>query len=277
MATFDELEQSDRDGAPLEFMKFAIIGGASWLYNSSDIEITVAGEVYEPLYIKRGGRALSRNSEDSAVRVEVPISFPIIELFKVQPPFQRIYFTQFNMHQGSTETRGFFQGYVGGINFKGDSAEITVNNLVNLMERSSPRHQWQGGCRYFVYDGEFVGGHGCPVPVAPFTVTGLVSLHAGSTIQSPTLALQPDQYYQFGWVELANGYRSMILTHVGDTVSILAPFLTSVQGLPVKFIAGCAQDWDTCKTKFGAYTRDGRDFGGSPRIPKDNPNSTGIR
>lgn len=275
---YDIKEASPRDGAPIEFLKFAISGGAQWLYNSTDVAITYLGEVYEPLFLQRDDRSLSGNNEDQAVRLQAPLNLPVIEAFKVQPPHQRIYVSYYRQHQSDSEVKGFYQGYVGGVKFGHETAEIVINNLSGLMEKASPRATWQHTCRFHLYDGELNGGHGCPVPRAPYKLTALVATHTGSTLTSATLATKPDGWFQFGFVQRPDGYRSMILSHVGDTVTLLAPFLTSVQGLTLDFYAGCNQSWDTCKSsKFSAHTDSGRAFGGAPRIPEHNPNSTGIR
>jgi hypothetical protein len=67
------------------------------------------------------------------------------------------------------------------------------------------------------------------VPRAPYKLTALIATHTGATLTSAALAAKPDGWFQYGFVQRPDGYRSMMLSHVGDTVTLVDALKNNVR------------------------------------------------
>jgi len=68
-------------------------------------------------------------------------------------------------------------------------------------------------------------------------------------------------------LQTVQGHRRMILSHVGDTVTLTAAILGLAPGSTVTAFAGCDHTISTCDSKFNNR----ENFGGFPYFPSINP------
>ena len=84
---------------------------------------------------------------------------------------------------------------------------------------------------------------------------------------------EADGFYDGGFVFFSsiNDYR-LILSHVGNDLTLLLPFPSDAAGETVRIFAGCDHTIATCKTKFDNVLN----YGGFAFVPILNPFLTGL-
>jgi uncharacterized phage protein (TIGR02218 family) len=164
-----------------------------------------------------------------------------------------------------------FKGQVMSVRFpqNGYTAEVVVRSIEQALNRNVPRFTFMGMCNHVLYDSR------CGVSSDPYDVIGTVSAASGNTITLPGANAQPDQYYRGGYCRPVSGDQDfrLILSHVGNVLTLLLPFHVNPVGLSVQAFAGCNHlVTGDCATKFNNVLR----FGGFAWVPNKNIFQTGI-
>lgn len=269
-----EKELSEDSGAPIEFYKFAIGTDRVYRYTQSEEPVTYLSEIYLPGIKDRSNPVMSPEIEQAKLTVTVDRDFVIANLFKVNAPRKTIWVTIYRKHFGESDADviSYWQGRVEGIKISSDDlAELTLGTLESGLRRKIFTPTYQPTCRFFLYDGR------CPVPDTAFKVDALISSSTGLTLISSDFDVFPDGYFKLGTIENENLDSRFIVDHVGDTVTIISPFEENQSGNTLFAYAGCDNLRATCRNKFGAYTNNGRDFGGCDLVPDDNLFEKGLR
>lgn len=267
-------ELSIESGAPVELYKFTIGVDRVYRFTQSEFPVVYLGETYYPGIKDRSNPVMSPEIEQSKLTVIVDRNFVIAELFQENAPRATVWVTIYRKHEGDDDSQviSYWQGRIEGIKIDGeDSAELTMGTLESGLRRNIFTPSYQSTCRFFLYDGR------CPVPDSAFKIDALITATNGLELVSADFDLYPDGYFKLGVIETDNFDSRFIVDHIGDTVTLIAPFESPVTGLTVSALAGCDQVRSTCRTKFGAYTNDGRDFGGCDLVPDDNLFEKGLR
>lgn len=269
--TFDSLAKSDENSRPIELYEFAISSTPFRYHNVDDAVIVADGEDYFPEAISRSG--ISVRSEDRTS--ELVVTLPADNVFAVQyidiVPGQRATLTlrRFQRDEGTGDTILIYKGLVESVSFdrNREVANISIRSLETATSRQLPRFTYQGLCNNILYDG------GCKVVETLFRFDGTVSAVVGSTLTVPGLTAEVDGYYDGGFIFFPsiNDYR-LILSHVGDDITILLPFPTDAVSATVQVFAGCDHTLPVCKTKFDNVIN----YMGFAFVPSKNPFETGI-
>jgi hypothetical protein len=146
--------------------------------------------------------------------------------------------------------------------------KVSLGSLSQVAKGEAPGH-WQGpDCPYELYGSTCGVARSAHQAIFP-TGDALVAAN-GLSISHPDIALQPDGYWTWGYIE--NGFeRAFVTKHVGDTVWLYNRFFqpsTTVFGL----YAGCDKRRATCRDKFSNVGK----FGGYPFVPITNPVTDGV-
>jgi uncharacterized phage protein (TIGR02218 family) len=130
----------------------------------------------------------------------------------------------------------------------------------DVLKKRVPGPKYQKPCNHILYDA------GCGVDKNLFKVTATLTSVAAETIKAAAFATKPDGWFNAGYIEKGTE-RRMILSHVGDTLTLLNPMAGLVVGDVITAFAGCKRDFADCNTKFN----NAPNFFGFEFIPGRNP------
>lgn len=274
---FDDFEQSEQDGSPVELYRFTH-GVRVWTYTSGDESFVYNGEKYEPVPMQRSAPMQSNDRARSGVDVSLDGDTEIAALYATFVPPQPVALTIFVVHRGDDEIVDFWTGRVRSCRWGDHGAEATLHCEPNTaqLQRWGLRQLFQASCNVALFSTR------CGVPSSAFKIAQTVGdcVIDGNTISSSLFDAFADGWLTGGYVERPDslGDARMILSHVGDTIVLLAPFegLTSAERLFA--YAGCDHTFATCSgEKFAAFTDDGESFCGCPTIPTRNIYESGVK
>lgn len=270
--TYDTREKSRRNGEPVEYVRFTL-GSQIFRYTTSPDDEMLFDEKYlAEKGIKRSSPTLTPELAQNTLTITIPRSTEIPSLFSKASPRQQIFVIIYRKHRGDSDNQAisYWQGGVEGIGFKGEEAEISCGSLESLLKRGGLRYRFSPRCRFYFCDGR------CPVPAASVTIEAVADYVDGSIVKAPEYAAYPDGTFKFGEFSTPELESRFIVEHIGDTLTLIAPFYESPQSKLCKVLMGCDYTPETCQNKFGQWTDNGRDFGGFDSIPVQNIFESGI-
>lgn len=275
MPTFDELQKSQYSGQPLELYKFSN-NTNDFRFTSSTETSEYLGANYTPLEIVRRNRAQTTNLDRADLILTMPVRSDLVREYHRTPP-SPYWLTLFSVHFGETETKQLWQGRIFDVKQKGALAELRLESIITAQNRMGLQREFQVLCNNFLGD-----GIGCPVNLAlrarPATVTAI----SGNSITVSGLSAFIDEWFEGGFVELADGdRRDVIKSRQSTGILTLTRHFSSqslVLGDPLTVYAGCKHRWqEDCIGKFGDETNNGESHGGYPFAGSRNPFKTGVQ
>jgi uncharacterized phage protein (TIGR02218 family) len=272
MANFDTLESSVEESSPIELYTITI-GSEVHRYTSNSADITITGNTWAAEPISRS------KIEKSSGRKEV-----LLTTFSAQNTFarsfmgivpgQRAFLTIIRLQRDESPAFNtqilIYKGQISGGKYSGNGTKIELQSrsVEAATSRTIPRFTFMGMCNHILFD------NGCKKSSAGFTVTGPVATIADTVYTVTGANGQPDGFWTGGWVTPVgtNDYR-MVLTHVGNDITLLLPFATDITGTDVEIYAGCDHTLaGACANKFDNVL----EFGGFPFVPTKNVFETGL-
>lgn len=253
--TYAQDEASLEDGDPVELYEF-IGTSQTFFYTSAEEDVDFDSgsgvNTYFAIPIKRS--EISAKGEDSReISVTLPIDTQLAERFVFQIAPSTLELRLFRLHRTSGFSSPFWSGPIMGWSVKERLIALrVVDPVLARINDEVPKLKYQQLCNHVLYDGI------CSIPPALFQASGLIALGGisgdGRTINlTPgTMAPNPDGWANGGLLtHQTTGESRMILTHVGDTLTILWPFSTNVNvGDNMIVNAGCDHTIATCVNKF---------------------------
>jgi len=263
--TYDEREESDYGGQPVECFKF-VHGASTWLLTSADKSIVLPSGTYVPETISASGLDYSQEADAGALEVKLPIGHAISQLFIPYLPPHQVTLIHYRAHRGLlTDVIGSPFTVAAAAMPPGNDRDPRVRlmcvNALQILSRRIPAVSFQTLCAWDLY------GVGCGVNPATFRESGAVSAVAGNTVTATFLGGHADDWWTKGWLENTTGHKRMIVAHSGTTVTLQSPLLGLVPTDTVYAQAGCDGSEATCNGKFSNIDR----HLGYPRIPNRNP------
>lgn len=262
---FDTIEESVKDGKPIEFFKFAR-NDSVWLYTTAIYDTEFNSETYSSIPIRRSTLREEKTRPESRVTIYMPVTTPFIFQFISQSPSDNIAITIYYNHVGESdgEALTIFKGRVVNIKHGENEGEVVCEPLLTALGRPVLRRFYQRNCPYQLYDTP------CSVDPDSFKVTGTLTGVSANTVSADEFDAQPDGYFDGGFLEFelpdGNFDRRMITKHEGDTLT-LAYHLPSVSSSDtVVAFAGCDHTIATCDSKFSNKAN----YGGFPFFPSKN-------
>ena len=152
-----------------------------------------------------------------------------------------------------------------GCAWEGGGGEATLNcePVQTSLKRQGLTRVTTIACPVQLYGAE------CGVVKSLHSVTGLVTGVSAATIDVTNVGLQVDGYYSGGYAVWANDagnndYRT-IMSHVGDSLELIAPMHGLEVADTVEIFPGCDRTWDTCVNKYA----NGLNYRGLKYLPTD--------
>lgn len=278
-------EQSAFSGRPIELYEFLRESGGVehfWLYNGSDRDIIYAGETFKHIPIKRDTIRLSGEAASTNLMITMPIAEDFCQQFRlagtvpsdtVWVRVRRVHAGEINDLDGNAPTvvndaLVVWVGTVNGITQIDEvEAKITCAMLAASFRRGGLRYGYQRSCPHVLY-----APNTCKVDKALYQTEAVASAIDGSVIAAPELAAEASGWFNGGFIEYAMASsgiieRRMIVSHVGDTITIMGlPVGLEVDGAFSAY-PGCERTIDVCVAKFDNL----ENYGGFPHTPGRNP------
>lgn len=288
--TFEAFETAD--GRPVELLTF--INGTTVLrYTNANVAVTVGANTYDPLEYTRNAPSLSKDSDDSQLRIRLPATNPVVNLYRniLQSTITSITVERFHDNDPDEDVQVFWKGEVGSVTVNNAIATILATPLSQGTDEM-PRFTYQGMCNYFLYEGQTcrlnkdnfrhvstiqsIAGNGRQITVAGLRAqAGVLDAAVSGALTSDEL----DAYWLNGYVDANGELRRIVRSPAGfspedpDTVEIPFPFNNATTGTPIIVYAGCARTTDICVRKFNNLVN----YGGFPTVPENvNPFETEL-
>lgn len=229
---------------------------AIYRYTSSERSVTYDGEVYTSEAIKRGDFKKDYSSDGTSVTL--PFSLQPAPRFRLVNPSSSILVTI-----QKTDGTPLFAGKVASCSFdiKKGTATLKVISVQAMLKTIIPARTYSASCGFELFTG------GCALNKASYRLSVIPAANASKTVfTSAVFALKGTNYYAGGYAELGQEY-SYIISHSGDTITLLFPLQTFTGIEQVFFYPGCDKARNTCGNKFNNERR----YGGFPFVPDTNP------
>lgn len=239
---------------------FRFVEGVNvWTVTSSNRSVTYNSETYTPLPI---GLLSDIESKQSADRASLDIGVSIgnaMALRWLNPMLSSTVTVKYFVKDGST-VEPWWQGTLNKApSIDGAQIKLTFDDGIGDTRFGSNSPVIQIGCPYVLY------GWGCFLNKDNFADAATVTAINGLVLTVPAAASQADGWYNGGILKAVNGDLVMIVSHVGDQLTLIRSAEIAVSDA-VTIYRGCDRLIQTCDTKFSNKLR----YGGYTRIPTVN-------
>lgn len=273
MTSFDQLAASVEGSRPVELYTIERSGEDPLRYTSSEDEITIGGDTWEPLPIARGAIRIDSESRNRNVQLTVPATLPFVAGYvnevPAAPALVSVLAVQRDEVPAFDTVRLRFQGVVDSVSFPDDTevAQINVKSIDTALNRTIPRASFSGLCNHFLFD------QGCGVDPGVFSHTGLVTGVTGAVVTVDGAAASGLSFLG-GFVKPTTSADFRLVIGVsGDSLTLQLPFGTSPAGLNMQAFPVCDHSLTgDCSQVFGNADR----FDGFHFVPNRNPYQDGI-
>jgi len=274
MTSFSSLEISRESSRPLEIYEIRV-GNDTYRYTSAEDDVTVAGDLYEATAVSRNNIEQGSDSQARNLLVTLPGNDPFAARYRNVVPGEKATVNVWRLQRDEVPTFNtrilLFKGQVMACRFPQDgyTAEVTVRSIEQALNRNVPRFTFAGMCNHILYDDR------CQADPNLFDLVGTVSAASGVTITVPGANAKPDQFYRGGYCRPVSGdvdFR-LILSHVGNVLTLLLPFSVNPVGVSMQVFAGCDHlITGDCALKFDRVIS----FGGFHWVPRKNIFESGL-
>ncbi len=270
---FDTLTKSTEESRPIEVYEITL-GSTVHRWTSSEDELTIGGNVYEAIPIRRNAVVLGTDQGRRTLQLTVPASNPFAREFEDGSiPGEIATVLVFGYQRDEVpafDTRILvFTGIVQSVDFSKDGAEATINvrSLESALSKNVPRFTAAPTCGNFLFDSR------CGVDPSLHNFIGTVSLVAGVDM-TLTGAGASGHKFTGGYVRpvTENDFR-MVIAQSTDVLTLNRALQHDQTGELVQAFAGCDLLIEgDCALVFDNVI----EFNGKPFVPNRNPYQSGL-
>ncbi len=276
--TMAEKDASLSDGRPIELYEFRYGPGDNdvYLFTDAEKDFAIGDNVYVAAPISRGGITSSGTLDKTKLTVEVHITNPVVELFRVYAPSHTVVLTIWGGHENDPDEE-FLVIWAGrvlscnrqaGEKFK---AALTCEPASTSMRRPGLRRRYQLSCPHVLF------GDKCGLDRADFLIEADVVSISGTTVTLAPGWSGVTTYTKFvgGMLNYTDDagmiqYRTILRTPSAVTLSLTGVLTGLLAGDTLQISRGCDHQLDTCRDEFNNVLN----YGGFPWIPLKNPVKT---
>jgi uncharacterized phage protein (TIGR02218 family) len=289
--TFQQYETAD--GQPVELLTF-VNGSTVLRYTNANITLTIDALEYAPLEYKRNAPSISKDSDDSQIRLTLPSSNPVVNLYRniLQSTITSLTIERFHNNDPAQGRQVFWKGEIGSVTVNNALATVLATPLSQGTDEM-PRYTYQGTCNYFLFESGSCGilrqdfkhestitsinSTGLLIQVADLrTQAGIIDTGMGGLLTSDEL----DGYWLNGYIDVNGELRRIVNNPAGgtsplspDVIEIPYPLVNATAGQDITVYAGCSRTTDICRRKYNNLLS----FGGFPTVPDNiNPFETEL-
>lgn len=265
--TYDALAGSDRAGLPV-FLYTFIRGSKFWRYSNIDGGYEADGQIFKGEAIFHSDIEVGPELSKSTVKVTVPRTNPVADLYRVAPPREEIacIIQAIEHNDPDRQIAAIWSGRITSPNWtnKG-TCELAIEPAQVSLRRNGLRQTQQKTCPYVLY------GPGCDLSRESFRQNIAIQNNGGFVLTAPEFADKPDGKWAGGFIEWApeTGIvdRRFIVDHRGSEITVDAFVLDLKPGDVVAAYPGCDHTTKTCDEDFGNLLN----YGGLPAFATINP------
>lgn len=261
--TFQTVETSRSLAEPDTLFRFQV-GDTVYAYTDAEQPRTFNGVTYTPIPIDRDQVSASSSLDKTTMKIRVPVTTEIAELFRIYPPSEVVTVTVFQGHAFEDEFKAVWSGRVLSCSRDHSQAEMACEPVSTSMKRPGLRRRYQRGCPHVLY------GDRCRVDRPTFTRATTVSVVDGAYLTLPggwNGVFDPQRFA--GGIFVGGDATRAILSVTGNVMLVGGAVAGLVSGAAVSLSLGCAHTMDACNGFANILN-----YGGQPWIPTQNPIST---
>ena len=261
--TYSAMELSAYGGRPVETFEFNRESVQFWRYTSADRDVTVSGNIYAAVPIKRSRIESGSDVERNAVELECASTVSFVQEFIAYPPTDRISVVIRRYHDGDGQIASIWVGRVVNVSFRGEKVKIRCESSVASLKRPTLRRLYQITCPHVLY------GAACGLDRMTWRISAVLTAVSGMTLTAAAFATGDDRL-KGGYVEISlSGYynKRFITDHNGTTITTNMALPGASVGLAVGVYPGCTHSLAICNNRFANRAN----YGGYPFIPDKNP------
>lgn len=289
--SYESTETSVQDSQPVELYLFTqVLGTDEQAYTSGQNDVTYQGRVFIPATISRSAPSLSAKANSGNITLTVPRTNDFaVQYLDGQPPLPHQvqifrYHTTDPGTGGVAEFVSFFKGEVKGVNFKKDTASISLSTLAQHLKRTVPKRTFAWSCGHVLFNSlckvakQSVRSDVDVVSVSDDGLSLTVSANAAWNGDSIGDRIAGDARYFHGGLMTAStptGLYSRTIVSYELNTTILKLNIACAQitpGTVLTLFAGCDHSVQICESKFDNVAN----YGGFPFVPTSNPFADGI-
>lgn len=260
--TYDSLEKSARDGAPVELYEFAWGSVAPKRYTSAAADYIYGGSTYTAAALRRSSIGASAERARNDLEITCARDFAIADLFRVAPPSEVIGVTVRRQHRSDAGAAVVWQGRVVNCAWDGTQATLNCEPVASSLKRVGLRRKYQRQCQHVLY------GESCGVVRADHSSATLVSAVSGLTLTVGALPAKPYAGGFVQWVQADNTIqRRFVRSFAGNVLTLTQAFIGIAVGHIVTVSPGCDHTRTTCNATYANIAN----YGGFPFMPAKNP------
>ena len=259
--SFNDFETSTSEGQSARLYQFDRSATVVWRYTSADRSIKFDGHNWSPLPISDDGIRMTGEASADTVRVTLPASAAVAQLFRSTPPSEEIFLTVYDYDATAADAEVCWVGSVSSVAFpRAGQAELVCDSLSASMQRSGLRLRYERSCPHSVYDDSCRAAkalHATPVVVTELNGThiwfGTSNITDIGAFCYGAAEWHVDGTTEMRGIEVANGTRAQLIggtdgLAIGDTVTLYP---------------GCDGLRSTCNDRFNNLPN----HGGFPHMP----------
>lgn len=264
--SFAQYETSLESSRPIRLYQFQR-GPIKWGYTDADRNITHQSITFRVMEggISDDGIRQSEDAQADTLRLTVPQSLDVAQMYRVIAPSQTVYLTIFDLHYGDNGYLVSWMGQIVGVRFlESMTAEIQCQTLATTLERTGLRKTWSRQCPHTLYDND------CRVQRNDFKMTGMIDRLDSVSIGFAPAAGRPNKYYAGGYVQWTSQYgleQRGIEAHTSDLLTLFGGTFGLANGQEIDVFAGCDRTINTCDETFNNVPN----YGGAPYMPGKSP------
>lgn len=290
MATFDDLERSQRLSRPIYLYTWTTLGEV-YHTTTHGTDVAFAGNTFTALPTIHEDEQTTQDASGDELIVSLPISHPLVQRYVSSGiPEQSVAVLVQRLQSAAATAVQAWSGQAQSIAIDGHWAKIRVPDaLADALRTQLPVIAAQHQCQHALFDrgcapnpgGDWpalsANSEGGPVSFL-FQISTTVAAVSddGLTITLADYGGNPDAFFQYGLItsngtltrpdaRIPFGETRSITSHVGNVITLSVPFpatLADLQSVDMIVRAGCDHSIATCITKFA----NAANFGGHPHM-----------
>lgn len=268
--TYDVRDQSVHDGEPIECFKFVGTLG-TYRYTDNPVEVTVNGELYEPMQITRSTVEVgSVIGSIQSMDFDVPFDCVISEVYSglITPEELRVEVRR--VHRGddyATMWKMIWRGKAIGYSLSGRIFTIgTMNKMQTDLSASINSIYYQTTCNHILFDER------CKVNRAANSTVSTVVAISDDAVEVVDDGVIDNDLRAGEIVNQRTGERRLVLSNLANVITIGYAFIDIIPGDTVTMVRGCNHSFTECNVKFDNLDN----YGGFMYVPTKNPFTNGV-
>lgn len=241
-------------------------GATTWRYTSSTRAYLYSGNTYSPIAIGRGVLSTTDEVQKNVLDVSLDFRNDLASILIKTTDEIPATLTLYRSINGTVET--WFKGTLSDIAADGAKCKLSFVNVFAKLKRQSLRRHCSRLCNLAVF------GRECAANPLNFSKAATVVSNSGNTLIVSFGETFADGYFDTGHMIVgivgASTDRTMVLSHVGNTITLKKPNPGATVGSTIHLVPGCDHKVSTCRDKFDNLYH----YGGFPSLTIDNPFSS---